>query len=277
MNTPLTDKINTLRTRINSVTGGNDKNLYDAINTVCSGYDGVTPMVQSKIVEPLTTQQVITPDDGYNYLSNVIVRGYFNPFTKMTNFTNIFAGATLPETVVIDLEGAVVSSIYKTFNSVKGCKNIIIKNMRYPDGSGVSCQDAFRGSSFETIEFRNCVFMPANQQYPFYQCNMLQEIIGEIDMTYRTSGMLNDMQKLTEVRIVPSTIYSEFTIYNTKTLSNDSLISIANGFNSESTGTFDIRRSNTLSTLQNIFGNVVNDTFILDENGEMTLEQFINS
>ena len=250
-----------------------------------SGVDGFSsvdvdiplPTVQSKIVEPLTTSQTIEPDEGYDYLSSVTVDGYFNPF-KYDNFplSNAFINQELPETLVIDFENAVISSIYKTFNSVSGCKHLTLKNIQYPDNAGVPCQDAFRGSSLEILEFVNCTFKPANNQYPFYQ-SALQEVIGDIDMTYRTAGLLNDMTALREVRFVPNTIHGEFTIYNTRTLSNDSLISIANGLSDEATGIYDIRRTNTLPTMQNITGNVVDSMFIADDNGSTTLEQFITN
>lgn len=232
------------------------------------------PIVQSKIVEPMTTQQIIEPDDGYDYLSSVTVNKYFNPFAYMTGFSNVFASATLPETTVIDFDGAVVESLYKTFNSLKGCRHLIIKNLQYQDGTGVSCQDLFRGASIEVLEFVNCLFRPANNQYPFYQ-SMLQEIIGEIDMTYRTAGIINDMQYLREIRFVPSTIHDGFSIYNTRTLSEESLISIANGFDANAPGEYDIRRSYLFQTIQAITGNVVDGMFVADNDGEITLEQFI--
>lgn len=258
-----------------------ENGAYEAPDGV-DGYTPVTvdiptPTVQSKTVDALTTQQVVEPDDGYDYLSSVTVGGYFNPF-KYDNFplSNAFINQELPETLVIDFENAVISSMYKTFNSVSGCKHLTLKNIQYPDNAGVPCQDAFRGSSLEILEFVNCAFKPANNQYPFYQ-SALQEIIGDIDMTYRTAGLLNDMTALREVRFVPNTIHSEFTIYNTRTLSNDSLISIANGLSDEATGIYDIRRTNALPTMQNITGNVVDSMFISDDNGSTTLEQFITN
>lgn len=256
-----------------------DKNGTYTVHEGTDGYNPVyvnipAPNVQSKIVEPMTTQQIIEPDDGYDYLSSVTVNRYFNPFMYMTGFSSIFASATLPETTVIDFEGKEVQNLYRTFNSITGCKHLIIKNLQYHDGEGVLCQDTFRGSSIEVLEFVNCLFRPANNQYPFYQ-SMLQEIIGEIDMTYRTSGTINDMTYLREIRFVPSTIHSEFSIYNTRTLSEDSLISIANGFDASSPGVYDVRRSYLLPTIQTITGNMVNGMFVVDANGDMTLEQFI--
>ena len=40
---------------------------------------------------------------------------------------------------------------------------------------------------------------------------------------------------------------------------------------------FDIRRSNLLPTIQATMGNVIDGSFIEDENGSMTLEGFITS
>lgn len=46
-----------------------------------SGTEGATP--QSKTVTPSTSQQTILPDEGYNYLSQVVVEAI--PYTESEN------------------------------------------------------------------------------------------------------------------------------------------------------------------------------------------------
>ena len=246
------------------------------------GVDGYTPVTvaipaptaQSKTVTPTSLEQTVTPDEGYDYLSAVTVGGVWNPFKDMTNYGSIFLSAQLPETVTIDFEGATISSLYKSFNSVSGCKHLVLKNMCSPEGAGIACQDAFRGSSLEVLEFVGCDFIPANNQYPFYQ-SRLREIIGSINMTYRTAGIISEMTYLEDVRFVPNTIHNEFTIYNSKKLSHDSLISIANGLNAEMPGQIDMRFTGLVPTIQAITGNVTEGVFAESESGTMTLYDFI--
>ena len=257
-----------------------ENGTYEAPDGV-DGYNPVTveipaPTVQSKTVDALTTRQVVEPDDGYDYLSSVTVGGYFNPFKYVYSLNSAFMEAVLPDTVTIDFEGNAVANLYKTFQGISGCTHLILKNIGYADGEGINSQDMVRNSvDIKIIDFVGSAFRPANQNSPFAGCTALEEINGVIDMTYRTAYILDGLGKLKEVRFVPNTIRANFSIYNDKSLSADSLVSIANGLNEDSPSTLDIRLSSLLPTIRSITGNVVDSMFIADDNGETTLEQFI--
>ena len=250
--------------------------------TGVDGYSRVSveipsPAAQRKTVTPTTSQQVIEPDDGYDYLSAVTVGGYFNLIPLMGAFTGQsgFQNAVFPETVELDFEGLTVSSMYKTFNGITGCDHLILKNINYPENSGVSCQEIFKNAQLKILEFKNCIFIPGNQNYPF-SGSTIEEIRGYIDMTYRTAN-LNIPATMQEIRFVESTIHDNFSVSGCKNLTVDSLISIANGLSAEVSGkTLNVQQANLTDKLQTL-GNDDNGTFVADKNGSMSLQTFITS
>lgn len=249
------------------------------------GVDGYTPVVvdvpppavQSKSVEPLTTEQIIEPDEGYDYLSSVYIAGYNKPFNVLkylSRMDGLLKNVTLSQdTLTLDFEGGVVTHAFQAFMGLDGINELIIKNLCYSDGTGVNCQEIFRESKFKTLRFVNCVFLPNSQPYPFYN-SKIEVIDGLIDMTYRTSD-LTLTSHLKECRFVSSTIHGDFSINNCASLSKESIISIANGLTAGVTATIDIRKSSALTIIQNVVGNVVDGSFVEDETGTTTLESFI--
>ena len=259
----------------------------DGTYEVPDGVDGYTPVivaipppvVQNKTVEPLTTSQVVEPDEGYDYLSSVTVNGFVPPFNVLpylTSINSLFKDKTINlDTIVLDFGGARIAGMFQSFYRMSGVRKLVIKNINYPEGVGVACQEVFRDTELQIVEFDNCVFRPANNSYPLMSAR-IEEFIGYIDMTYRTES-LNLSVPIREIRFVPSTIHANFSVSNCFYLSVESLVSIANGFNSETPSTFDIRRSMLLPTIQATMGNVIDGSFIEDENGSMTLESFITT
>lgn len=66
-------KIRNLITEINEATGQNDSNLSNAIATLKKGYLGDTLLQSKRVNVTQNGAKVITPDEGYNALSQVIV------------------------------------------------------------------------------------------------------------------------------------------------------------------------------------------------------------
>ena len=58
-------------------------NLYYCVDTEGGSGGGGSVNVQAKTVTPKTTQQVVTPDAGYNYLSQVTVNAV--PYDETTS------------------------------------------------------------------------------------------------------------------------------------------------------------------------------------------------
>lgn len=237
------------------------------------------PQIQSKTVEPLTIQQIVEPDDGYDYLSSVIVNGFVPPFNVLpylSSIGNMFKEKTLDiDTLVLDFEGGTIGNMYQTFYRMSGVRKLVIKNINYPEGSGASCQEIFRYSTLKVVEFVNGVFRPANNLYPMMD-TQIEEFIGDIDMTYRSDSLYLSAP-IRELRFVPSTIHANFSISNCVNLSVDSLVSIANGLNAETPSTLDIRRTYLLPTIQSTLGNIEEGLFVKNENGTLTLENFITN
>lgn len=110
----------------------------------------------------------------------------------------------------------------------------------------------------------------------------LEEIVGPFDLTSMTYfDKALPVGVLREVRFVPNTIKNNFNPFGypqwdaISTLSNDSLISMANGLDQNVSGkTFKIA-SGIGSKLQSILGTVSEGLFTADEDGETNLLAFI--
>lgn len=112
--------------------------------------------------------------------------------------------------------------------------------------------------------------------------NALEEIEGAFDltgMTYFDKAL--PVGALREVRFVPNTIKNDFNPFGypnwdvVSTLSNDSLVSMANGLDSTASGkTFKIAKG-IGPKLQSILGTVSEGIFTADEEGETNLQAFI--
>ena len=100
---------------------------------------------------------------------------------------------------------------------------------------------------------------------------------GKIDMSYCSGSPLESATYVQNVEFVPDSIHSDFSMYMARNLSVETLVSVANGLNSNVSGCkIDIRYSNLASKFQTL-GNNVDGTFVADENGSMSLQTFITS
>lgn len=239
---PLTDGLTALITYANEVTGQEDTTLSDAVETLASWYG--------------KSQNL----NAFKYLKQL-----YYPFQNM-----IF-----PETTVVDFEGNDgLTNLYCAFRAIKNCKHIIIKNLI------ASCTSIgiFGFSDYETITFEDCDFKPTAFNDAFRQNPNLTDIVGDIDLSECTNAtnIFHTSPKLKEFRIKKDSIgigINGFCL-NPSAFSNDTWVSVGNALRADSPNTIQIGNNNR-TIVSAILGNNVDGTFIADENGSMTLMDFI--
>lgn len=254
MATPLTDSINALTTYANEVTGASDITLSDAVHTLASGYgQGGLPF------DPQYCKKL----DG------------------------MFNNAILPKVFDIDLKDFTsLISINQMFMNILGeggvnGETVTIRNLRQSSNTFTVASLFYYNSRTKYVNFIDCDFSPTNAS-ELFRTGQIEEIHGELNFTNTTnaSNAFNSASKLREVRIKPNSIRINasgisFYFKSCASLSNESLISIANGLDGTATGlTLELHATakNNCSTITGINDN---GTFIADPNGTMSLADFI--
>lgn len=250
MATPLTDSINALTTYANEVTGASDTTLSDAVHTLASGYGGGSA---------------------------------FNPLEYVTSMGRAFLRVNnLPETVELDFTGnANINSLQDTFAIISGgIKHLTIKGLVSASTTFDMAESFYANSSIQTVEFKDCSFSPQRINQAF-NASHLTEIIGEIDLTNVINGATHgafDTNKLKEVRIKQNSLSLSFNAHqftNCPLLSDDSITSIANGLNADAVGNTIALHATPKARCSTLMGNNVDGLFVADENGTMSLADFI--
>lgn len=238
---PLTQGINTLTAYANEVTGASDTNLSDAVYTLAQGYSG------------------------------------FNPFAVCTYCSNMFQGAELPETLVIDFENNAPASLANMFYSASGINNLTIKNLGSVDG-GIPMSHLFHDISATTITLENCNLVPSTCSRILTGSVVVSLVGGKIDMSNSTTtDAIYYSRNLESVEFVESTIHANFSLSGATSLSNASLVSIANGLDETASGYSITGSSKYTNTFASIIGTVIDGTFVIDELGDTTLADFITN
>lgn len=242
---PLTDGITALTTYANEVTGAEDETLSDAVESLA---------------------------DGYGKSQNLNIFAYAT--NKLKEF---FYHVPLPENVVADFEGnANVTDLSNTFRDT-GVKNIVFKNLQ----STCTFTACGYSPSFETITFENCDnFKPT--VYKFTSDANLEAIYGEIDMSAckDMSSVFFGCGKLHTIRFKPNTIGVRIDRFAnsspTPPLTTESFVSLANALRADMQNNIMFGNAH-IRIISAILGNNVDDTFIADPNGSMTLMDFITT
>lgn len=239
-------------------------------------YVGVPePIIQSKTVEPSGVQQLIEPDEGYDYLSSVTVTPVMNPLEYATTFGAMYNNAVLPENFEIDFAGNTHVSFNGFFRGSTGADKITIKNL--PDNA-IAMGAAFRECAASVVEFVGCTPKPSGSAQCL-QGARIEEIIGAFDMSHENGdaiGLLYSANYLREIRFVEGTIGLTLDMNGTSRLSRESLISFANGLNGEVSGK-ELRRFAQKATTTTIYGTVTDGHFTEDEGGYITLAEYITN
>lgn len=240
MGTPLTDRINALTTYANGVTGKTDTNLSDAVRSLAEGYSGDT-----------------------------------QPLKIAASIDHLFYGVDFDcDTLTLDFGGNVITRSAEYFMAnVIGVKKVIIKNVTLNG----SCRFAFNGGSYETLEFVNCEIKPTNAARLF-SSNTLKQVVGEIDFSDNTGGhdALYFSRALEEIRFKKDSISYDFTVTGASHLSDESLVSIANALNGSVTKSLTSTKAYT-PRVNVITGNNVDGSFVIDDQGAMTLSDFVTN
>lgn len=241
---PLTEGITALTTYANEVTGEADTTLSDAVETLASKYG----------------------------------KAEFNPFAQMNSGASVFRYASLPETLVADFEGNTrINALTTMFGNCEGLKNLTIKNLR--PSSNIIIETIFGWSSIETVTFENCDFTVKNIQ-GWVRNSQIRHIYGDIDMSGCTSAQtvfLYSCPNLETISFKKNTINVQLLTLQPCPLSDASYISLGNGLVQGASKSITGVNDQHKTRMNAILGTNDNGTFVADENGNMTLMDFITT
>ena len=202
------------------------------------------------------------------------------PLRYIKTAKTLYQDQSLPDIFVADFTGnSNIQSFNSAFNNSQCNDTIIIRGLQ-PSLNDFDFASVFWGCSVKKIIFDNCKIAPLNFNYSFRQMKNLTEIVGELDFTNATSAgsMFYETNNITSIRFKPNSI--SIPIGNTGYLAqidDDSLISLCNGFNSNVSNTFQFNKTITSGRLAALMGNSINGLFVADENGSMSLQDFITT
>lgn len=166
-----------------------------------------------------------------------------------------------------------------------GAKKITV----YSSSGYTNLSNAFRQQAdVEEIILPSSFNSYGNLYCTFYYCSKLKKVSGTplLSLSTQDSGVQNifaGCSNLEEVRFVENCIKVTIDLSACSKLTNDTLISVANGLFEGVTGKTVRFHSTPKSRLQNIMGDSVLDesetyhVFVESESGSMTLQNFINS
>lgn len=245
--TPLTDSIEALTTYANQTTGASDTNLSDAVYTLAQGYGGGG-------FDDL--KYCIRLRDAFNGLTLTEIDLDLSEFHNLVSMQGMFTSSNI-QTVKI-----------RNFDST--ATNINLTDMFYYTLNNIS-----------RIEFIDCHFSPQNCLEMCLYCGV-QEIIGEFDLTNTTNvnAMFSNATRLKEVRFKANTIKIDFigsTISACSLLSDESLVSIANGLNPNVTGKSILFHTTPKARCSTLMGANDNGTFVASASGTLSLADFITT
>ena len=254
MATPLTDSINALTQYANETTGKQDVTLSDAVGSLVEGYGGGS-------------------DDGHIVSNALSAQGMF-----YTNDETINHKPQLPKKMEFDLPYCSnISNLFQQYLHYPqynlGVEEVTLK-LYYP----CSCIQAFyRNKSIKTINLPNGLTIRGDSN--MFSDAVIEVINGTISYTSNasiTTGAFSDAYNLREIRFAEDNIHNSQT-YGSSVLSDESLVSIANGLDGTVTGKTLKLHATAKNNCSAITGTNDNGTFIADPNGTLTLADFITT
>lgn len=246
---PLVDGLAALTTYANEVTGAEDTTLSDAVETLASKYG----------------------------------KAEFNIARYLADCNGLFKNTILPETVELDFDGNTTFTTFSNaFYKTSGVKHIVIKNL-VSSATNIAMDNFLYVSPDVTdLTFENCDFTTKSLESFGRSCPKLKAIYGEIDCSRIGSG--NGLSfwgggSNIEFRIKPNTINfgREQANFGGQVLAEQTIVSIANGLNPSVVDQSLYLSNNNKPKLYTIMGYNDAGMFVADENGALSLADFITT
>lgn len=246
----LTEKIQSLITAANNVTGGSDTSLTDAVQTLCDGYGSGGGGA------------VLTIDTASKGVSDGIWHGVDTLYMSLRQAaSNLFLNTS-----------GIRKFILSTAN-----QNNFLKDF-YIDPKDYTLQEIeIIGNTASIHQFSFCFSGRAG----------LKRIIGVLDFS---ASILNDMvfencTALEDVEIQPESIKkatgnninAHMFPHQMPHLTDASFVSIANGLETQPSGSTKTCKFISYDLYKNIMGDIVNGIFVADPNGSTAVSSFISA
>lgn len=272
MSTPLTDSINALTTYANEVTGGSDITLSDAVHTLANGYGGGGSILGKYVAILSYRFQYVIFDESQDVVVDC----------SDVEYIDTYGNRSTP-------------AMRNMFNNARRLRSITLQNLNIYSNAFDMTEFAFKDGNYgayndnlENVSIPNCVITPTVTLMAFAGRTKLKNIDILFDMSkiapyssgYNFRQMFQGCSALEEVRFVPNTIlWMKYQIFNVSQLLSDaSLVSIANGLLEGATQYNSITLLSTpKARCSTLMGNNDNGTFVADENGTMSLADFITT
>jgi len=272
MSTPLTDSINALTTYANEVTGGSDTTLSDAVHTLASGYGGGGSILGKYVAILSYRFQYAIFDESQDVVVDCSDVEYIDTYGSRNtpDMRNMFCNARRLRSITLQNLNAYSNACDMTEFALK-------------DGIYGAYSD-----NLESVSIPNCVITPNTASRAFMGRTKLKSVDITFDMSkiaayssgYNFRQMFQGCSALEEVRFVPNTIlWMNYQIFNvSQVLSDASLASIANGLLEGATQYNSVALLSTpKARCSTLMGNNVDGLFVADENGTMSLADFITN
>lgn len=230
---------------------------------------GVTPTGTISITENGT-------HDVTDYAeANVNVAGTLTVLFRAAGGTFFDGTCAGIDTAIGDYGG--IASTGQTFSNSRGYRVVVLKNTTRTSMAGVFQAASYEDNVLETIYLNISTSSAASFNSTFLNRRVLKEIIGVLDFSSSTNNnqCFTYCYALESLTFQKNSIKAGVNISWSSKLTDESLISLANGLNSESTSTIYLHAdSKTKCGL--ILGNNVDGEFVEGE-GAMTLRDFITT
>ena len=254
MSTPLTDRINFLISQSNATTGENDTTLSDAVETLVAGYGG-----ESNVNYLNYAVRIGSLFSGANNLPSKIE---FTPKLVSGNNNGDFLGSAYDAEnsgieLIIHLTQTTAFSLSRLLFNAPGVKKLCLT------GNLNLCT-----SYMNILNAANAV-KEIDAIFDFTSC------AGASDCIVNSSGSRNSILK--ELRFAPNTCQQNLNISGFSALSDASLVSAGNCLSGSVSGKSITLFSSLKTRCSTLMGNNDNGTFVADENGTMTLADFITN
>ena len=256
MSTPLTDSINALTTYANEVTGASDTNLSDAVHTLASGYG----------------------QGGVNYLD------YASHLSEM--FVNSQSLPPIIEFSPIKLDSGNVNGDFISSASMSSAADGKIElSVHFVQTTSFALNRFLFGADrVKKLKLTGNLNLCTSYINAFQSMNGLEDFDALLDFTSCTSRntcILNSSSDantlLSDMRFAPNTCRQRLDIIGFGALSDDSIVSAANCLIAGVSGQRIRYYSTQKARCSTLMGNNENGTFVIDENGTMTLADFITN